>query len=215
MIRILFITLAAMALLPLPMEAQQSPAQRLEAVRASAVQAGIPVELIDNRIAEGRAKGIPEGRIAEAVERRERGLLQAHRVITAAGIVPTAADLSSGTDALEAGVDAESLQAILKASRAQERPVALAVLGELVRQGMPVLEARDRVQSALQRRDENLASLPRETAAERGAGQGRSGAAVPGAAGPPSNPGRGNGNPGQRPTTGPPSGTPGNGLGPK
>ena len=87
----------------------------------------------------------------------------------AAGVRPNAAELSSGADALEAGVDAQALRAVIQAARVEDRPVALAVLGELVRQGVPVQEARDRVRTALQRREANLADLPRRAAAERAA----------------------------------------------
>lgn len=211
--RNILMILALIAVLPFPAAAQRSPAERLSAARASAAQAGIPLELIDTRIAEGRAKGISEIRIAEAIEKRGRGLVQARQTMIAAGIVPSAADLASGADALEAGVDVEALRAVVQAARVQERPVALAVLGELVRQGMPVQQARDRVRSALQRREDNLGDLPRRTAAERAAARGQNGAAAGRPAAQPANPGRGGANQGGRPATVPPAGRGGNGGG--
>jgi translation initiation factor IF-2 len=218
-----FLTLALLALAPLSLQAQrpESAAQRIEAARARAARAGIPVELLESRVTEGRAKGVPEERIADAVERRVAGLARAQEAMGRAGGKPSAAELSAGADALEAGADGRSLRAVSDAARAEDRPVALAVLGELVKQGLPVEQARARVLAALDRRGEALARLPEQAARERGgrpegvgrpsgvggrpSGVGGKPSGVPG--GPPAGvPGAG-----QRPGTpgGKPAGTPG------
>jgi hypothetical protein len=215
MIRMLAVAAALATLAPAAMVAQ-APADRIEAARARVAAAGIPVELIDARIAEGRAKGVPLARIAEAVERRAASLDRAREALSTAGARrPAHAELAAGADAIEAGVDGASLRAVIQGARDGERPVALAVLGELVRQGMPVGEALARVEAALARRDGALARLPEQAAAARGRGGPPAGAGRPAGvggapAGTPSGPPAGVPAPGaERPKGGAPSGTPG------
>src|SRR4051794_22965269 len=98
------LTLTALLLLvPLSWAGAQTPAQRIQAARQRSAQAGIPVALLDGKVAEGRAKGVPEDRIAAAVERRLASLQRARDAM--AGQAPaaplTGADLSVGADALE------------------------------------------------------------------------------------------------------------------
>jgi hypothetical protein len=224
---VLTATIAWLAVAPVTAQAQRAgtPTQRIEDAKARAAQAGIPVELLDARIAEGRAKGVAEDRIALAVERRTTGLAQAQDAMNKQGRRATTAELSAGADAIEAGVDGTTLGVVIQAARDEERPVALAVLGELVRQGLPVGEALNRVTLALQKRGDALANLPHQAATERGgrpAGAGPpagvggrpDGAGVPrgGAGGPPAGvpaagkrPGQTGGPPASRPT-GPPTG---------
>ncbi|MBW3655590.1 MAG: sigma-70 family RNA polymerase sigma factor, partial [Gemmatimonadetes bacterium] len=168
MIRTMIVGLALLAA-PLSLDAQGSGRadERIAAARARAAQAGIPVELIDSRIAEGRAKGVAEARIAEAVERRAAGLARAQEAMARGGSRPTTPELSAGGDAMEAGVDGQTLRAVVQAARAEDRPVALAVLAELVRQGVPVADARAQVEAALARRGDALARLPEQAAAAR------------------------------------------------
>ncbi|MBW3571262.1 MAG: hypothetical protein KY467_09160, partial [Gemmatimonadetes bacterium] len=69
--RILVALWLALAALPGAVQAQaQDPQQRIETARQRAESAGIPVALLDSKVAEGRAKGVPMDRIAGAVERR-------------------------------------------------------------------------------------------------------------------------------------------------
>jgi translation initiation factor IF-2 len=211
---------ALLALGPVVAEAQRAgtPEQRIEDARARAARAGIPTELLEARIAEGRAKGVAEDRIAHAVERRANGLVQAQEAMGRQGRRATTAELSAGADAIEAGVDGSTLRAVIQAARDEERPVALAVLGELVRQGLPVGEALNRVTLALQKRGDALANLPHQAAAERagrpagppaGAGGRPDGAGTPrgGAGGPPAAVPAAGQRPGQ--PAGPPAGRPG------
>jgi hypothetical protein len=211
------ITLALLALVPLTAEAQRpdNANDRIEAALSRAAQAGIPVALLESRIAEGRAKGIPEDRIATAVERRASGLARAQEALNRSVEKPTDADFSAAADAVEAGVDGEALHAVIQAARAEDRPVALAVLGELVRQGIEVEHALQQVTEALSRRGDALARLPEQAAAAReragppseiGRPGAVGGASVPGTAGQP----EGVPAAGQRPASaGPPQGTPG------
>src|SRR5438874_10376367 len=70
----------------------QTTQQRIDAAAAHARDAGIPVTLLDSKVAEGKAKGIPMDRIAAAVERREAALEKASQALRARSDVG-AADL--------------------------------------------------------------------------------------------------------------------------
>ena len=52
----------------------QPPQDRINTALARARQVGIPVALLESKIAEGKAKGVSMERIAAAVERREAAL---------------------------------------------------------------------------------------------------------------------------------------------
>lgn len=169
MSRTTILAVALLTLAPLSLEGQaQRAGERIDAARARAAQAGIPVELLESRISEGRAKGVSEERIAAAVERRAAGLAKSQEAISRSGRQVGVDGLSAGADAAEAGVDADALRAVIQAARAGEEPIALAVLGELVRQGQPVGNALERVTQALARRDGSLATLPEQAQADRG-----------------------------------------------
>lgn len=213
MIRKTIFTVAVLALAPLSLSAQrpESAAQRIEAARARAAQAGIPVELLESRITEGRAKGVSEDRIAAAVERRAAGLARAKEAMARSTARPSASELSAGADALEAGVDGRTLRTVVETARAEDRPVALAVLGELVKQGVPVEQALERVTVALAKRGDALARLPEQAAAARARGGRPEGAGRPSGVG--GRPGTVGGKPSGVPG-GPPAGVPGAGQRP-
>jgi hypothetical protein len=198
---------AAIALLGTTVEAQTDvPEQRIQAAHARVAAAGIPVELLDNLVAEGRAKGVPTQRIAAAVERRANGLQRASEAMARGGRAASAAEISAGADALEAGADGRALQAVIEAARAEDGSVALAVLAELARQGVPVDRAVENVTAAMARGGDALANLPAQAAAARGRRGGEAGAA---GAGRPATAGR----PAAAPS-GPPAGVPAGGQRP-
>ncbi|HEV2148010.1 MAG TPA: hypothetical protein VGR37_11460, partial [Longimicrobiaceae bacterium] len=121
--RILF---AALLLLcaPLPALAQDvaSPAQRIEAARRTAESAGIPASLLENKVAEGRAKGIPMARIAAAVEQRLALLTRARDAMAGEVRGPLApTDLRVGADALAAGVSPETLGTLARSAPGDRR----------------------------------------------------------------------------------------------
>lgn len=188
---------AALALAPVQLAGQQSPEARIEAARRQAASAGVPAGLLDNYVAQGRAKGVPMDRIAAAVERRAGLLTQARSALRSAPEL-TAMDLKAGADALEAGIDAESLRQVIQSARAEDRPVAIAVLTYLHGEGIPVKNALAQVQDAVRRGPEALRTLPAEAKARRGPPQGVGGR--------PAHAGQGRG--------GPPEGVPGRGAKP-
>jgi hypothetical protein len=150
----------------------QTTQDRIDTAIAHARGAGIPVTLLESKVAEGKAKGISMDRIAAAVERRETALEKASQALRGRTDV-TPADLSVAADAVESGVSAAVLQAIADAAPRDRRVVAIAALTELVKQGQLPEAALDRVKDALKRGPDALANLPAQAAAgqSRGGGQ--------------------------------------------
>jgi hypothetical protein len=192
--------------------AQGTPEQRIAAARQRASTAGIPVSLLDGKVAEGRAKGVPLDRIATAVERRLVSLQRARDAMGGGARPPalTPADLNVGADALDAGVEPNALGRLAREAGADRRTVAIAVLTELVQGGMASEQALARVTAALSRDPDELRRLPGEV---KGGGQGQGSEQGQGQArrGPPEGRGQGNargrGNQGQG--GGPPAPVPG------
>jgi hypothetical protein len=193
--RSIFLSLAVAALVP-SLAAAQDAQQRISEARARVLQAGIPTELLDSKIAEGRAKGVPMDRIALVVDQRANALLQARETLRGAdprGAEPAAADIGVAADAMQAGVSPVVLTAIAELAPSDRRAVAIAALTELMRLGYASEEALARVSQALARGPEALMSLPAQAA---GAAQRRgppAGVGGPGSAGGPpvSPPGQG------------------------
>lgn len=183
-----FLLIVIVLLLPLPRSIQAqagSPSVRIEAARNHAREAGIPTSLVDSKIAEGRAKGVPFEVIARAVEERVGLLIRARAIMAAQGRGVGASDLSVGADVLRAGVGEAALRDITLAAPEENRAVALAVLAQLVQQGVPVGTAMERVREALARGGQALLRVPAQAADARQrrgppASAGRRPAAVPG-----------------------------------
>ena len=136
-----------------------SAAARIEAARARVQAAGVPAELINDKVAEGQAKGIPPGRVAAAVEARAAALVRAAGVMRrGAGV--SAQDLRVGADALQAGVSEAILGRISEVASSDVRAIAIAVLTQLVRQGEPPGSALQRVENALAEGPDALQNLP-------------------------------------------------------
>ncbi|MFL5385508.1 MAG: hypothetical protein ACJ8GN_23545 [Longimicrobiaceae bacterium] len=155
--------------------AQGTPEQRIAAARQRATAAGVPVSLLDGKVAEGRAKGIPMDRIATAVERRLASLQRARDAMGGGARPPalTPSDLNVGADALDAGVEPAALGRLAREAGADRRSVAIVVLTQLVQAGMASEQALARVTAALARDPDALRRLPGE--ARNGEGQARRG----------------------------------------
>jgi hypothetical protein len=155
-----------------PVLAQVQPAQdRINAAIARARQVGVPVALLESKIAEGKAKNVSMDRIAAAVERREGALERASEALRGRPEVG-AADLSVAADALESGVSEAILRAIGESAPRERRAVAIAALTELVELGHVPEAALDRVREALKRGPDALANLPAEAGQAGGRGNG-------------------------------------------
>jgi hypothetical protein len=185
---------AVLSLAPAALTAQDSTASngpgakaRVEAALETAVDAGIPVSLLERKIAEGKAKGVPMDRIAAAVENRLDALVQARDAMTKAGLRSTTeGELSVAGDAVQAGVSQSAVATISQRASEDTRTVAIAVLTDLVTLGHASEQAVTRVEAALARGPEALANLSAESAGQvraeggigAGAGAGAGGAGV-------------------------------------
>jgi hypothetical protein len=163
--RFIFTVVPMLALAPLTLSAQTTTQDdaaaksRITASLETALKAGIPVDLLKSKVAEGRAKGVSEARIAAAVEARLKGLTRASEAMKRAEVEnTTAADLSVGADALEAGVSESSLIKITREAPAERRAVAIATLTGLVQLGHASDRALARV-SAVVRSNAGLGKL--------------------------------------------------------
>ena len=172
----------------------QPPQDRINTALARARQVGIPVSLLEGKIAEGKAKGVSLERIAAAIERRAGVLEHASQVMKGQ---PGTGDgeLSVAADALESGVSDNVLRAVSELAQRDRRAAAIAALTQLVQLGHSPDAALARVQEALKRGPEALLNLP----AEAGPGRGR-GRDAPGGGNSGGNSGRGN-NPSGPPTS--------------
>ena len=143
----------------------QPPQERINTALSRARQAGIPVSLLENKIAEGKAKGVSQERIAAAIERREAVLERASQALR--GEADAAASLAVGADAIESGVNESVLKAVAENAPRDRRNVAIAALTQLVQQGQVPEAALERVRDALKRGPDALANLPGESGSNR------------------------------------------------
>jgi hypothetical protein len=154
---------------------------RAHAAIEHAASVGVPQELLERKITEGRAKGVAEARIAAAVERRAEAMARVLTVLqrdnqeTARGeasargqATATAAVLMAATDAHELGVDLNGVAAV-HAGAGNDRAVALSVLADLVADGRTPEHALATVQAALARGGNALVNLGATVPAGRGA----------------------------------------------
>ncbi len=179
----------------------QPPQERINTALARARQVGIPVALLESKIAEGKAKGVSMERIAVAIERRGAALEGASQALR--GQPDAATSLAVGADAIEAGVNVAVLRAVAEDAPRDRRTVAIAALTELVHQGHAPEAALARVRDAIKKGPDALANLPAQAAAGgRGGGAGN---------------GQGRGNAGGRAGVepGPPAGVPAPGRPPQ
>ncbi|HSK19666.1 MAG TPA: hypothetical protein VK912_11005 [Longimicrobiales bacterium] len=171
--KILTLMVPAMLLAPAALSAQSAETNataraqaRIDAAMEAAARARIPAELIESKIAEGRAKAVAEERIAAAVEARVAGLVRASEALQRAGIEARGAgELSVTADALEAGVSESAVVRISRDAPQERRAVAVAVLADLVRLGHANDNALTRVSAAV-RSSAALANLHAEVASQ-------------------------------------------------
>jgi hypothetical protein len=165
---------AVLALLPLSARAQ-SPEQRIENALARALQAGVPVELLESKVALGRARGYPADQIALGIERRLETLQQVKAAFGDRHQLTTE-ELGVAADAVQGGVSQTALAAVSERAPRDRRAVAIAVLTELVRLGHASDQALARVTQALEGAPDALTNLPAQA-------QGRGGGAPEGVPG--------------------------------
>lgn len=134
----------------------------------SAAAAGIPTEPLVQRALQGALKKAPGQRIVAAVRDYAADLRKARVAI---GAKSSDAEIVAGASAIHAGISAEGLHT-LRAHQAGNITVALAVLTDLVANGVPAGNALQAIQSALEKRatDSDLTTLRRNVAGDVGAG---------------------------------------------
>ena len=158
-----FATLAVLGASQIATAQEQAPQVRIDTALARARDAGVPVALLESKIAEGKAKGVSLERIAIAIERREAALEKASQAFR--GHPDANGSLAVGADAIETGVSEAVLKAVAESAPRDRRNVAIAALTELVRQGTVPEAALERVREALRRGPDALANLPAAAAA--------------------------------------------------
>ena len=152
------LVLALLAILSVP-AAAQTPQERIDAAMTRSQREGIPLSLLESKIAEGRAKGVAMDRIAMAVESRLRNLEQAKVIMARVANDVDAAQLSVGADAIGGGVSEAVLEKITASASRERRAVAVAALTQLVLHGIAPEAALLQVKDALARGPQALANL--------------------------------------------------------
>ncbi|MEX1184945.1 MAG: hypothetical protein WEF86_17205 [Gemmatimonadota bacterium] len=128
----------------------RTPEARIEAAVQAAARANVPASLVRSKVAEGRAKNVPEERIASAVEARVSALVRASDAFRRADLeFATAGELAVAADALDAGVSESALIGIYRTAPDERRVVAVAVLADMIRLGHESEPAFARVNAAL------------------------------------------------------------------
>lgn len=174
---LLLAPLAAWAQQPGQRPARTAPEARVQAALQTAMEAGIPVSLLESKVAEGKAKGVPMDRIAQAVENRLQALTRARAALRTGHVESaTAGDLSIAADAVQTGVSDNAIAEIARTAPRDRRAVAVAVLTNLVALGRASDRALEAVQAAMARGPEALLRLQAGTAAQmQGQGANRAG----------------------------------------
>lgn len=142
----------AVVVVPLPAQEPEPPierirtrlsaqvAEQIEARVAEARARGLPEEALLDKAMEGLAKGVPGPRIAEAVDQLAGQLQRARSLL---GDIPTEPmDLTAVADAMGRGIPEPAIQQLARGAGPDE-PVALAVhtLGDLMDRGVPAEQA--------------------------------------------------------------------------
>lgn len=143
-----------------------TPQARIDAAMEAAARAEVPTSLLESKVREGEAKGVPAERVAAAVEARLQGLIRARDAIQEAGVgAASEGQLLVTAEALQAGVSQNAVVQVLTEAPAERRAVATAVLTDLVRLGYDSGAAWARVNASLSSGPEALVNLRAEAAA--------------------------------------------------
>ncbi len=121
---------------------------RIQAAIDHAASVGVPLSMLETKVAEGRAKGVPLERIAAAVEHRAEVLARVKSAMESRFETVSDGELTAGADANEAGVSLDQLSRVA-VQAGNDRSMALTVLADLVARGQVPERALLRVQAAL------------------------------------------------------------------
>lgn len=179
--RAAFVTVALLAGVALRLAAQEDVATRLdrrvapevvrevEALAASAVARGLPVEPLIQKAIEGGAKGVPAERVIAAVRTLAARLEMAAGALRSSGIASPAADMiEGGADALGAGLSANQVGVLARSSRQPHDPgLTLRVAATIAALGVPPKTALELVRDMIKagRAPSDILSLPAQVQA--------------------------------------------------
>lgn len=131
------------------------PTGRIDAALAHAEAAGVPIQLLRLKQAEGKAKGVLADRLADGLEKRAAAL------ILARGAMPEsdAHAIAAGADAVEMGIGPDVLAHVEATVPTERRFVAVFALTRLVQLGHGPARAMREVENALLRGPHALPDL--------------------------------------------------------
>lgn len=122
---------------------------RLEAMLRVAREHNVPTEPMNNRIAEGQAKGAGEAQIIAATRQVQAELFASQQALIRAGREqPSAAEIERGAQVIARGASRAQLEAFVRQTPSERLDVALESLGELAARGIPVDRALEAIASA-------------------------------------------------------------------
>jgi len=137
--------------------------EEIDALAAQAEAEGIPSDPLFNKALEGLAKHVPPEQLLPAVNRYAVRLREAHGAFGANAPGPL---VVAGADALQRGVDAESLRRLGRGEEGGRgaSPMAVLVLAELVEEGVPAERALGVLQEALRMRtrEQEMLGIPNQ-----------------------------------------------------
>jgi len=131
--------------------------ENIEALATEVSASGVPGDPLFSKALEGRAKGVPPGRLLPAIRQYANRLGIARGALGPEASIPT---IVAGADAIQRGVSAEVLRSL---PRDRPRsPVALLVLAELMESGVPTDRAVALVRQAMvqRTRDAQMLNIP-------------------------------------------------------
>lgn len=136
---------------------------RIEAMVAAAQAHGLPTEAMEDRVAEGQAKGASEAQIVAATAKTMGQLRASHEAMVRAGRTePSDEEVSRGASVIARGATQAQLEAVVEQAPSERSlVVAFEVLTALMARGIPVDNALAVITSNLEARatDAQLAAL--------------------------------------------------------
>jgi hypothetical protein len=144
----------AQASVSVPASYSAASRAKIEAAFNAAREKNLPQQPMQQRIAEGQAKGANDAQVAGAVQKTEARLEASQAAMIRAGRThPQPQEVASGEQAMERGATDAQIEALAKhAPSAQSLTVALSVLTKLEAEGRPVSNAVASIQSKLDAR---------------------------------------------------------------
>lgn len=145
-----------------PDELSAQARAQLELFFERAESRSLPSQAIENRVAEGLAKGASETAIVASAGRVLAHLEASSSAMIAAGRSPSSEETTRGANAMERGVTSAQIEALAEGTPNERSLVtALEVLTDLAARGVPVDKALARIQAIIDARgtDAGLVAL--------------------------------------------------------